>query len=115
MATTEQCRKALERLARNLAEANDDVRGATALERSISCHLTDLDTTFTGRLVHGRIEDMAVEPGPPSERAQVRLAMAGDDLVSLVEGRLEFARAWARGRVRLEAGLRDLMRLRSLL
>ena len=33
----------------------------------------------------------------------------------LAEGRLDFARAWARGRVRLEAGLRDLLRLRSLL
>ncbi|HZG07080.1 MAG TPA: sterol-binding protein [Streptomyces sp.] len=115
MATTEQCRAALERLARNLAEAEGDVRSAAAVERSISCHLTDLDTTFTGRLVHGRIEDVATVPGPPPERAQIRLAMTGDDLVSMVEGRLDFARAWARGRVRLEAGLRDLLRLRSLL
>ncbi|MFP8886672.1 MULTISPECIES: sterol-binding protein [Streptomyces] len=115
MATTQQCRTALERLARNLADADDDVRSAAALERSVSCHLTDLDTTFTGRLVHGRIEDMTTVHGPPSERAQIRLAMTGDDLVSLVDGRLNFARAWARGRVRLEAGLRDLLRLRSLL
>lgn len=115
MATTEQCRKALEQLAGNLARANDDVRGAAALERSVSCHLTDLDTTFTGRLVHGRIEGVTATPGPPAERAQVRLVMTGDDLVSLVDGRLDFPRAWARGRVRLEAGLRDLLRLRSLL
>ncbi|GAA2418274.1 hypothetical protein GCM10010420_55930 [Streptomyces glaucosporus] len=115
MATTEQCRAALERLARNLADAEGDVRSAAAVERSVSCHLTDLDTTFAGRLVHGRIEDMTTVPGPPPERAQIRLVMTGDDLVSLVEGRLDFARAWARGRVRLEAGLRDLLRLRSLL
>ncbi|WP_031511103.1 sterol-binding protein [Streptomyces megasporus] len=115
MATTEQCRAALERLARNLAEADDDVRGAAAVERSVSCRLTDLDITFTGRLVHGRIEDLTASPGPPTERAQIRLTMTGDDLVSMVEGRLDFAHAWARGRVRLEAGLRDLLRLRSLL
>jgi hypothetical protein len=115
MATTQQCRTALERLARNLTDADDGVRSAAALERSVSCHLTDLDTTFTGRLVHGRIEDMATVHGPPAERAQIRLTMTSDDLVSLVDGRLDFARAWARGRVRLEAGLRDLLRLRSLL
>ncbi|PJE94841.1 sterol-binding protein [Streptomyces carminius] len=115
MATLEQCRAALDRLAENLAEADDDVRGATALERSVSCHLTDLDTTLTGRLVHGRIEDVTTSAGPPAGRAQIRLAMTSDDLVSLVEGRLNFARAWARGRVKLEAGLRDLLRLRSLL
>ncbi|GAA2438862.1 sterol-binding protein [Streptomyces macrosporus] len=115
MATTEQCRAALERLARNLAEADGGVRSAAAVERSVSCHLTDLDITFTGRLVHGRIEDTTTVPGPPPERAQIRLAMTGDDLVSLVEGRLSFAHAWSRGRVRLEAGLRDLLRLRSLL
>ena len=35
------------------------------------------------------------------EKAQLRLAMAGDDLVALVDGELHFARAWGSGRVRL--------------
>lgn len=41
--------------------------------------------------------------------------MTGDDLVAMVGGDLNFAKAWASGRVRLEAGFRDLLRLRSLL
>lgn len=41
--------------------------------------------------------------------------MTGDDLVALVAGDLKFAKAWASGRVRLEAGFRDLLRLKSLL
>lgn len=41
--------------------------------------------------------------------------MTGDDLVALVAGELNFARAWGSGRVKLEAGLRDLLRLRKLL
>lgn len=53
--------------------------------------------------------------GPPREKAEIRLAMTGDDLVALVDGELNFARAWGSGRVRLEAGFRDLLRLRSLL
>ncbi|NJQ01308.1 SCP2 sterol-binding domain-containing protein [Streptomyces zingiberis] len=113
--TTEECRRSLERLAENLARADDDVRGAAALHRTVSCHLTDLDTTFTGRLADGRVEDLDQAPGPPAERAQVRLAMASDDLIALVDGELHFARAWATGRVKLEAGFRDLLRLRSLL
>ncbi|MFC5803481.1 SCP2 sterol-binding domain-containing protein [Streptomyces formicae] len=115
MATTEECRSALDRLSDNLAKANGEVRSAAALDRSLSCHIKDLDITFTGRLAAGRIEVLDTHGGPPGQKAEIRLAMTGDDLVSMVDGELNFARAWASGRVRLEAGLRDLLRLRSLL
>ncbi|MEX0169429.1 SCP2 sterol-binding domain-containing protein [Streptomyces sp. LMG1-1-1.1] len=115
MATITECRDALDRLSDNLARADDGVRGAAALDRTLSCHITDLDTTFTGRLANGRIEVQDTVPGPPPAKAQIRLAMSGDDLVAMVGGELNFAKAWAAGRVRLEAGFRDLIRLRSLL
>ncbi|MGW4162313.1 SCP2 sterol-binding domain-containing protein [Streptomyces sp. NPDC004788] len=115
MATITECRAALSRLSDNLARADGDVRGAAALDRTLSCHLTDLDTTFTGRMAEGRIEVEDTVPGPPREKAQIRLRMTGDDLVAMVDGRLNFAKAWASGRVGLEAGFRDLLRLRSLL
>ncbi|MER7109015.1 SCP2 sterol-binding domain-containing protein [Streptomyces sp. NPDC000229] len=115
MATIEECRSALDRLSDNLTHANGEVRSAAALDRSLSCHVTDLDVTFTGRLAGGRIEVQDRVDGPPPERAEIRLAMAGDDLVAMVDGELNFARAWASGRIRLEAGFRDLLRLRSLL
>ncbi|MET9469397.1 SCP2 sterol-binding domain-containing protein [Streptomyces sp. NPDC006544] len=115
MATIEECRAALDQLSGNLARADADVRGATALDRSLSCHITDLDQTFTGRLDGGRIRVDAVAPGPPPAKAEIRLAMTGDDLLALVSGELKFAKAWASGRVRLEAGFRDLLKLKSLL
>ncbi|MEU7702813.1 MULTISPECIES: SCP2 sterol-binding domain-containing protein [unclassified Streptomyces] len=115
MATITECRDALDTLSDNLARADGDVRGAAAFDRTLSCHITDLDTTFTGRLADGRIEVASTVPGPPPGKAQIRLAMTGDDLVSMVRGDLNFAKAWASGRVRLEAGFRDLLRLRSLL
>ncbi|MEW2546356.1 sterol-binding protein [Streptomyces sp. NPDC047002] len=116
MATPQQCRDALDRLAQNLAGADGAVRAAARLDRSLSCHITDLGLTFTGRLRGGTVEvDDAVRQGPPAERAQIRLTTTGDDLVALVEGRLDFVRAWGSGRVRFEAGVRDLLRLRSLL
>ncbi|MBQ0829940.1 sterol-binding protein [Streptomyces tagetis] len=115
MATIEECRAALERLAGNMGGADGAVRAAAGPARTVSCHITDLDVTFAGRMADGRIEVRETLPGPPRERARIRLAMTGDDLVALVDGALPFARAWGSGRVRLEAGLRDLLRLRKLL
>ncbi|MFB7636077.1 alkyl sulfatase C-terminal domain-containing protein [Streptomyces sp. NPDC056149] len=115
MATLDQCRAALERLAHNLSSADGEVRGAAALDRSVSCRITDLDTTFVGRLADGALRDVTAVPGPPPEKAEIRLTMTGDDLVALVAGDLNFARAWGSGRVKLEAGFRDLLRLRTLL
>lgn len=115
MATMAECRSALRRLSDNLAAAEGDVRGTAALDRSLSCHIKDLDITFTGRLADGRILVQDTVEGPPREKAEIRLAMTGDDLVALVDGDLNFAKAWGSGRVRLEAGFRDLLKLRSLL
>ncbi|NSL43315.1 SCP2 sterol-binding domain-containing protein [Streptomyces sp. 8P21H-1] len=115
MATTQECRSALDTLSDNMAGADGDIRSAAALDRSLSCHITDLDVTFVGRLRDGRIVVLDTVEGPPPGKAEIRLAMTGDDLVAMVGGELHFAKAWGSGRVKLEAGLRDLMRLRKLL
>ena len=115
MATTEECRDALEKLSDNMQRAEGDVRSAAALDRSVSCHITDLDVTFAGRMADGRIRVHDTLQGPPREKAQIRLTMTGDDLVAMVDGDLNFARAWGSGRVKLEASLFDLFRLRKLL
>jgi len=115
MATTEECLAALEQLSANLAGAEGDVRAAAALDRSLSCRITDLDITFVGRLEGGRIKVLDTLQGPPRAKAQIRLTMSGDDLVAMVDGELHFARAWGSGRVRLEASVLDLFRLRKLL
>jgi hypothetical protein len=115
MATIEECRAALEKLSDSMGDAEGDVRTAAAMDRSVSCHITDLDTTFVGRMTGGRIVVQDTLQGPPREKAQIRLTMTGDDLVALVNGELHFAKAWGSGRVKLEAGLRDLFQLRKLL
>ncbi|GAB7107420.1 hypothetical protein JCM4814A_57340 [Streptomyces phaeofaciens JCM 4814] len=115
MATIEECRAALEKLSDNMGSAEGDVRTAASLDRSVSCRITDLDVTFVGRMTGGRIVVRDTLQGPPPEKAQIRLTMTGDDLVSLVDGELNFAKAWGSGRVKLEAGLRDLLHLRRLL
>ncbi|MFE9444245.1 SCP2 sterol-binding domain-containing protein [Streptomyces sp. NPDC006602] len=115
MATIEECRAALEKLSDNMQTAEGDAATAAALDRSVSCRITDLDITFVGRMAGGRIVVHDTLQGPPPEKAQIRLTMAGDDLVALVDGELNFAKAWGSGRVKLEAALRDLFHLRKLL
>ena len=111
MASIEACQAAVQRLAELLSGVDDGVR-ANADARTVSCRLSDLDTTISGRLEGGQLLDISTQPRPP---AQLRLTMTSDDLVDLTEGRLNFPRAWASGRIKLDASLRDLLRLRSLL
>jgi putative sterol carrier protein len=42
------------------------------------------------------------------------MTMTSDDLLDLVAGRLPMASAWATGRVRIDASVLDLLRLRSV-
>lgn len=112
MATMDQCMTALKGILGDLA-ANPAAEG---LDRSLSCRITDLDEVVVGRLSSGAVRDLHVLPhGPDVPKADIRLTMSSDDLVALTSGQLSFGPAWASGRVKLEAGLRDLLRLRKLL
>jgi hypothetical protein len=63
-------------------------------------------------LVNGQISDLADGDDP---QAKIRLAVGSDDLLDLVAGRLNFASAWASGRVSVKASFGDLLKLRKLL
>ena len=66
---------------------------------------------FGGELRDGLLADIR----PVTKRdAQVKLDLTSDDLVSLVDGKLNLASAWATGRVKVEAGVRDIIKLRSI-
>jgi len=112
MATLAQCRTALEDLSARLHTVDDDDRKRHSFDRSLSCHVPDLDVTFSGQLQDGHIVDITTEPAP---RAQIRLTASSDDLVALTAGDLNFGQAWLAGRIKVEAGMRDLLRLRSML
>jgi hypothetical protein len=111
MATVQQCRQALQDIADRLG-ADPEAGRRVALDRRIACHVRDLDVFFHGRLRDGTIVDLADGDDPS---AQIRLSVAGDDLLALVAGELSFASAWASGRVSVRASLGDLLRLRRLL
>lgn len=112
MPTVQECEQALRILADRLSEIEPDVRDRNAVDRTLSCYLTDLNTDFSGRIENGKLVDLQQLDDPD---AQIRIALTGDDLLALTEGRLNVASAWATGRFRIDASVLDLLKLRSLL
>jgi hypothetical protein len=108
MATVEECRAALEGLAARLS--TDAAR--TDLDRTLACRVTDLEVAFHGRLTGGRIVDLTDGDDPT---AKLKLTASSDDLVALLAGQLNIASAWASGRVKIDASVLDLMKLRRML
>lgn len=110
MATVDECRQALHALAARLA-SNPDAAAKVDLDRSLACHIRDLDAYFHGRLKGGTIVDIADGDDPT---ARIRLALSSADLLALVAGELHLASAWASGRVTINASFADLLKLRKL-
>ena len=111
MATVEQCRKALGEIANRMA-ADPEAAARVNLDRSLACEIRDIRVWFRGRLRGGTIVDLADGDDP---KAQIRLSLSGDDLLALVAGSLNFAPAWASGRLSVKASFVDLLKLRKLL
>lgn len=112
MASVEECDAAFRTLADRLSDAEPGKR--TDLDRTLSCTLPDLGVTFAGHLHDGELSDIRQVDDPKDVKAQVRLTMSSDDLVDLVAGRTKFAGAWASGRIKIDARVFDMIKLRSV-
>jgi hypothetical protein len=108
VASVEECRQALHGLAAHL----DRKAANVDLDRSLSCKVTDLGVGFHGRLTGGRLVDIADGEDP---KAKIRLTASSDDLVALLRGRLNVAKAVTSGQVSINASPFDLLKLRKLL
>jgi putative sterol carrier protein len=112
MASVDECSRAFHELAARLAATDPAARKRADFDRTLSCTLRDLDVTFAGHLHNGELTD--IRQVDEDVKAQVRMTMTSDDLVALVAGELNMGSAWASGRVRIDAGVRDLLRLRAI-
>lgn len=112
MATVEQCEAAMHQLADKLKSPDAEQARGKLIDRSISCHLRDLGVTFGGQLRGGDIVGIRQVEKPDG---QIKLTTTSDDLLALVGGELNFARAWAAGRLKVDASVFDLLKLRALL
>lgn len=115
MASVEECRAALAKLVAQFDEIDEEDRAKHVVERSVSCRVSDLDVTFYGRLHHGGLEPFTEDPPGDGKTADVKLTIVSDDLVALVDGELDLARALLGGRVKIDASFGDLLRLRRLI
>jgi hypothetical protein len=110
MASEEDCEQALHRLADRLA-ANGTSERNRGFDRSLSCTVRDLGIVFGGRLRNGQLQEIR---RVSTAGAQIRLALTSDDLLRLVDGELALPAAWASGRIKIDAGMLDLMKLRTI-
>jgi hypothetical protein len=113
MATAEECRMALEKLAGRLSELSPGDREQYFGNRTISVTIPDLDVIFVSVLGAG--DDPVREAAAGEPPADIRLTAKSDEVVALAEQPMNIARAWMGGRVKIEASVKDLFRLRRLL
>lgn len=114
MASRTECDSAVRSVVDKLDELDPEVRRRYTVDRSVSCRVSDLGVTYSGRLCDEGLRDLAVD-GAAASRAQVRLTVGSDDLLALVQGRLAVPSAWAVGKLRVQASPLDLLKLRTLL
>jgi predicted lipid carrier protein YhbT len=113
MASLKECRVALDDLVARLAEVDPELRRKHTVDRTLSCHIPDLGVTFFGTLSEDGLENVTEKRG--DDEAQVRITVDSDDLLALCSGELPIANAWARGKLRIDASVKDLLRLRSFI
>lgn len=114
MATAEECRLALESLTGQIADMDPADREAYLVERLISCKISDLGVTFVTKLSpHGASPVREANGSEPP--AQVRFTAKSDDLVTIAGDPASIGRAWLTGRLKVEASIWDILRLRKVL
>jgi len=114
MATLESVREGVATAVAWLDEVDPDTRRKIP-DRSISAWISDLDVAFAGRFESGTlVEVREIDPATRAEH-HLRLVMDSDTFVEVVYGDTSFAHGWARGRIHVDARLRDLFELRRFL
>jgi predicted lipid carrier protein YhbT len=111
VATRAQVERTLADLISRLHDTDVSDRSLPA-ERTLLCHISDLDLWYRGTFAEGRISGLVAVKKPPT--GDVIITVSGDDLVALSEGRLSPVFAFLSGKLRVDAGARDLMLIRQL-
>jgi putative sterol carrier protein len=114
VASKAEVEKQLQVLLGRLAENPDSVRSAIPERKVLRCQVTDLGTGWYSVIEGGRVSAPSETP-PDDGRVDITLRVGSDDLVDLIEGRLSFLSAFTSGRVKVDASIIDMLRLRALL
>jgi hypothetical protein len=112
VATVEEVDAVLVDLLGRLDGVDESARALLPARRTIEARCPDLDLVRYAEWRQGRI---AMLDDPPPRRADIRISVRSDDLLRIASGELPFGRAYAANRVRLDASMTDLLRLRAVL
>jgi len=112
VATVEEIDAVMWQLLGRFGEVDDDLRALLPSRRTIEARCPDLDYV---RHAEWRRGELVVLQEPPTRRADIRISVRSDDLLAIANGELTFSRAYASNRVRLDASMTDLLRLRAVL
>jgi hypothetical protein len=111
VASEAECEAALRGLVDALATVDPEVRRKYVVDRTVSCRISDLGVTWYAHLTDEGLVGMTTD----APKAQVRLTVGSDDLLSLVAGKLAVPTAVATGKIRVQASPFDLLRLSHFL
>jgi hypothetical protein len=115
LATRQQVERKLRELIKRLTESEQSVQGslseALPEPRIIEVVLPDIPATYWTEMAGGKMG--ALHRGSP-ERSDIRVRVASEHLVDLVDGRRSLFSSYLSGQVKIEASLSDLLRLRKL-
>jgi len=111
MATQEQCSAAVSDVVERFNSHDAGPKRQRVPRRSVAVTVLDLDVTYKGDLIDGYIVDVRRST---THRADLRLLCTSDDLLGLVAGEIPFVHAWSSGRIRIDASIVDLIKLRAL-
>jgi hypothetical protein len=114
MADITEVRAALDRVVDQLRDVDPDTR-AKIPDTTVAARIRDLDVAFAGRLEGGDLLEIHDIELDQLAESRLRLTLTSDDLIEVVDGRLSFGRAWAKGRIKVDAHFRDLFELRRFL
>lgn len=112
MATVEEVEATLVRLAKRFERLDGSYEGLLPSQRTVEAVFSDLDRIYHASWHRGQMSD--VRSGPADD-ADIRVALSSDDLIAMADGDLRFRTAWATNRLRIEASMTDLIRLRTAL
>lgn len=112
MAEVEEVERILDDVLGRLTDLDPNTRAMLPSRRTIEARCPDLDLVRHAEWRQGRLH--LVDDAPP-RRADIRISVRSDDIMRISEGDLTFAQAYRAGRVRIDASMSDLLRLRAAL
>jgi hypothetical protein len=112
VASVEEVEQVLAELLQRFGDVDESTRALLPTRRTIEARCPDLDLV---RHAEWRSGQIVLMDDAPDGRSDIRISVRSDDLLDIVSGELPFGRAYASNKVRLDASMTDLLRLRAVL